>query len=203
MLQDARRRGPVREAAALALGLLPTSAESAGDARKALASVATASRENDRLRAVAVYALGMRGEIASLPVLLELAHGSAASWDVPAAAVGALGLVGHDLVQPDLTELLDGPRRRRGGEVMRRAYAAQALARIPSPGSVAALREAAQDSDENVRRSATLALGSADGANDDATMDVLARLAARDRDTGVRCAAVISIGRLGMIGARP
>jgi HEAT repeat protein len=197
VLFDESRQQPVREAAALALGLLPAIDAASGDARQALAKVASDGGEPERLRAVAVYALGLRGEPASVPLLIQEAHASGATWDVPAAAVAALGLVGVDLVHPDLIELLEGPRRKKQQEAVRRAYAAQALANLAADGTLDALREAAQDSDENVRRAAILALGASADATDDATMDTLARVIHRDKDAPCRHVAAIALGRIG------
>ena len=197
LMADASRQQPVREAAALALGLLPTDGAAAGDARAALETLARDKTEPERLRAVAVYALGMRGEPASVPHLLGAAHDTSSTWDVPAAAVAALGMAGVDLVHPDLVELLEGPRRRKGDESVRRAYAAQALATLAAPGSVEALREAVSDSDENVRRAAILGLGAIASADDDETLDALVRALYRDKDGPCRHVAAIAIGRIG------
>ncbi len=132
LLNDSKRQQPVREAAALALGLLPTDGPGADDARRVLAAVVRNGREPERLRAVAIYALGLRGEMASIPLLLETAHAKSPSWDVPAASVGALGLAGFEIVQHDLVQLLEGPRRGKRRESVRRAYAAQALTSLGS-----------------------------------------------------------------------
>ncbi len=197
LMDDDARQQPVREAAALALGLLPPTGVAARDARMALERLVRDEGEPDRLRAVAVYALGMRGEAASVPLLIAQAHAGSPTWDVPAAAVAALGMVGVDLVQPDLVELLEGPRRRKRQESVRRVYAAQALTALPTAGTLEALRTAAQDSDENVRRAAVLALGATAAADDDATLDVLVRVLYRDKDNACRHVAAIALGRIG------
>jgi len=197
LLNDRTRQQPVREAAAVALGLLPTDSEAADDARRVLERVVRNRKEPDRLRAMSVYALGLRAELASLPLLMEAAQATSPTWDVPAASIGALGLAGFDIVQPDLMGLLEGPRRRKGSESVRRAYAAQALTALGTEAALDALREAVTDSDENVRRSVVLALGSVADADDDATMDALVRVLYRDKDGPCRNVAAISIGRIG------
>jgi len=198
LLGDEKRQQPVREAAAVALGLLPTDAKSAGDAQRALETLVRDDRQPERLRAIAIYALGLRAELASLPLLMEAAHATSPTWDVPAASVGALGLAGFDIVQHDLLELLSGPRRsKKGRESVRRAYAAQALTSLGTEETLVALRVAVSDSDKNVRRSAILALGSVAADDDDVTMDVLARALYRDKDGASRHVAAIAIGRIG------
>jgi len=197
VLSDKDRQQSVREAAALALGLLPTDSKSADDARRALERLVRDGREPERLRAVTIYALGLRAELASLPLLMEAAHSASPSWDVPAASVGALGLAGFDIVQPDLLELLAGPRHRKGRESVRRVYAAQALTSLGTDETLAALRAAVTDADQNVRRAAVLALGSVADDDDDKTMDALVRVLYRDRDGACRHVAAIAIGRIG------
>ncbi len=59
------------------------------------------------------------------------------------------------------------------------------------------MREAARDSDKDVRRAAVLALGSVADADDDATMDTLVRVLYRDKDDACQHVAAIAIGRIG------
>ncbi len=197
-LQDLKQPASVREAAALGLGLLPPDTDGGGrHATRALRDVALRDGETDRLRAMCVYALGLRGDQASLPFLVEMADAGGASWDVPAAGVAALGLAGNEMLLPDLVELLEGPRRRRNRESVRRAYAAQALANLGDIRAVPALREAALGRDEHVRRAAVLALGSVSEADDEKTTNVLLHLLHNSRDVATRCVAALSLGRAG------
>jgi HEAT repeat protein len=98
---------------------------------------------------------------------------------------------------PDLLDMLEGPRRRRGRESVRRAYAAQALANLGDVRAVPALREVALDREEHARRSAVLALGAIAKADDEKTTDVLLHQLHNSRDVATRCVAALSLGRAG------
>jgi len=202
-LQDHDRPITVREAAALGLGLLPPDSKSGGrHASGALEQVARAEDETDRLRAMCVYAMGLRGDLASIPFLLDAAESGAATWDVPAAGVAALGLAGHDMLLPDLLDMLEGPRRRRNREAVRRAYAAQALANLGDVRAVPALREAALDREDHARRAAVLALGAVAQPTDEKSTDILLHQLHNSRDVATRCVAALSLGRAGSSRAR-
>ncbi len=204
VLTDADRPRTVREGAALGLGLLPPDRDAGGDlAREALHDVAGDDDEEDRLRALAVYALGLRGDAASLPFLLETAGSGGAAWDVPAAGVAALGLAGDDMTLPDLLDLLEGPKRRRGREAVRRAYAAQALAMLGDVRAVPTLCAVALQDDEHARRASVLALGAIAPVTDERTTDLLLHLLANSRDVATRCVAALSLGRQGSPRAGP
>jgi len=203
VLHDAERPITVREAAALGLGLLPPDSGAGGRlASGSLERVARDEGETDRLRAMCVYAMGLRGDQASIPFLLDAAESGAATWDVPAAGVASLGLAGHEMLLPDLLDMLEGPRRRRSREAVRRAYAAQALANLGDPRAVPALREAALDREEHVRRAAVLALGAVATPADEKTTDVLLHQLHNSRDVATRCVAALSLGRAGSARAR-
>ncbi len=198
VLRDGRRQRQVREAAALALGLLRVEAGAGSDsARRGLTEIATNRRESDRLRAMALYGLGLRGEMASAPVLLDVASQASPTWDVPAAAVSSLGIGGHDLVVPELIGYLEGTSRSRRKDRVRRVYAAHALARAGATDALPALRRAARDSDSDVRRAAVLALGAIGTPDDDDTHDALIRVLLRDKNDGVQHAAALALGRVG------
>lgn len=204
VLLDPERPPTVREAAALGLGLLPPDAAAGGrHACRALETVGADVREADRLRAFCVYALGLRADPASVPFLLDAAEGGGATWDVPAAGVSALGLAGHDMLLPDLLDLLEGPRRGRRSEAVRRAYAAQALAHLGDVRAVPPLREAALDTDEHARRAAVLALGAVAEPDDEKTTDLLLHLLQNSRDVATRSVAALSLGRIGSARAGP
>lgn len=195
LLLDDRRQRPVREAAALGLGLLED--ERDDDLVSDVLMEVAASREDTRLRAVCIYALGLHGDERAMPFLIGAASSDAASWDVPAAAVSALGMLGEDLVRADLEALLRGTRRTRKREQMRRVYAAHALARLGSPESAATLWETARDSDDVVRRASALALGVVGREDDERSVQLLTRLLARDRDRPVQNMAALALGRIG------
>jgi len=203
VLEDHDRHDTVREAAALGLGLLPVEDGVARTrVRAALEAVARDHAEADRLRSMALYALGMRGDLASVPVILAAATGGGRTWDVPAAGVAALGLTRCDLTIPDLVELLEGPRRRKAREAVRRAYAAHALALIGDPAVAPALRRAALGKEQHASRAATLALGAVATADDAKSLDVLVHNLHRSRDDATRGMALLSLGRIGGPRAR-
>jgi HEAT repeat protein len=198
VLRDRTRQQPVREAAALGLGLIGTSTHPASaEATRALETTAASEREPDRLRAIAVWSLGLRRDAAAVPFLMDAVTAGSSTWDVPAAATSALGLTGCELVQDPLLAWLEGTPGRRRQETVRRVHAAHALAHLGDARAVPALRDACRDDEEDVRRAAVLALGALADRGDEETALLLARLLDRDRDRGVRNMAALSLGRIG------
>jgi len=194
IVKDAGRRQTEREAAAIGLGLLPSKRDtSAATARSALMKVAADDKEPTRLRATAVHALGMRGEMESLPFLVDTAFAKEAQWDVPTAATVALGMLGDEIVRTDLEQLLEGGKRT---QRLRRVYAAQALAHAGDPASIPALKRWARDDDPHVRKAIYLALGEIAPRDDDA-IDILVHAVHRERNRGAKNAAVIALGSSG------
>ncbi len=198
VVRDRKRQGSVREAAALALGLLRDApGASSEEVRRTLEEMAAGKRESERLRAMSLYALGLRGATASAPLLIDVAERKSASGDVPAAAVSALGLGGHELTTPELISYLESTKRRRGNDSLRRVYAAHALAKSGATEALPVLRDATRDKSADVRRAAVLALAVLGDAQDDDTADALIRVLARDKNDSVQHAAALSLGRLG------
>ncbi len=203
VLQDKKRQDPVREAAALAIGLIgrEPDAKRARATRVALQRVVESRKENNRLRAMAVYGLGLRGGADVVPFLTETSMSSDSAWDVPAAGATALGMADGELSIPELSFLVLGPKRRKKGESMRRAYAAHGLARTGSHDAVAPLLKAALDSDENVRRAAVMALGVVARPTDEAVRKLLVATVHRDKDRATRSMAALAIARIAPPGA--
>lgn len=194
VMGDTARQQPVREAAALALGLLQPDADTARGERVRVALESTATGKSpERLRAFAVYALGLRADVASLPFLVDTAQAASASWDVPAAAATALGLSGSNLIREDLEGLFAGGRRAK--EFMRRVYAANGLVRLGDVDAVPLLRAALREDDEDVRRASLLALGVLARADDGATAEQIAHVMREDRDRACRAMAALALGR--------
>ncbi len=196
VLGNARRGQMVREGAALGLGLLPSESGSS-NVRSALELVASDVHAPDRLRAFSVYALGLRGEAASAPFLLDSARSAGATWDIAAAGASALGLTRCAMVREDLERILAGPKTARHAETTRRVYAAHGLARLGDAAAVPALREAALDDDVDVRRASVLALGALAPGDDAVTAELLARTLRLDKDRGCRNMAAIALARSG------
>lgn len=198
LVRDRTRQQPVREAAALGLALIGRSAHPSSEAAtRALMDIVARDDEPERLRAIVTWSLGLRRDPLAVPFLLDLVTAKASSWDVPAAATSALGLSGNDLVREPLLEWLDGTPGRRRHETLRRVHAAHALAHLGDRSVVPALRDVLRDDDEDVRRSAVLALGALADRGDEETASVLIRLLDRDRDRGVRNMAALALGRIG------
>jgi HEAT repeat protein len=197
VLANPQRRQSVREAAALGLGLLPPRTDGV-NVRSALELVAADERAPDRLRGFALYALGMRGETAAVPFLLDAANvPTATSWDVPTAASSALGLSRCGLTKDDLVRILAATGKDRSKETMRRVYAAHGLARLGDPTAAPALREAGVDDDADVRRASILSLSAVARADDVQTTDFLIHVLHSDRDRACRNMAAVALARIG------
>ncbi|MCE9635228.1 MAG: HEAT repeat domain-containing protein [Planctomycetes bacterium] len=197
VLGDERRTQAVRESAACGLAFLGRAKSDAGAARAALESVLLRSEGVARLRAIAAYAIGLRGETESVEVLAALALTARTDTQVASASAAALGLVGTDDATAVLTRLLEKGRDGDDDPAAVRVYAAQGLARSAATASVAALRKAAADADPDVRRASALALGALAGATDDDTQRSLRRILDQDREPACRDAALIALGRQG------
>ena len=193
---DVERGAAAREHAAMALGLLDAeTTEDATLARSALESIASDKRSTERLKALAVLALGLRADEAAVPFLVAAARRGGGTWDLPAAGLTALGMTGGDAARDELERLLAPAAR--GDETMRRVYAAHGLAKLRDPGSAPALIAALDDDAKDVRRSAALALGRVAPAGDQDVVAVLREVLEKDRDRGVRSTAAISLGLIG------
>jgi HEAT repeat protein len=196
VLMNPKRAQQSREGAALGLGLL-TPEKGGADVRSALELVAADKSAPQRLRGFAVYALGLRGEAAALPFLLDAAQGPGTTWDVAAAGASAIGLSRCTMAREDLERMLTGPKFDKQRETMRRVYAAHGLARLGDPAAVTALRAVGLDDDPDVRRAVILALGALAPSDDAATAEYLAHALHMDKDRACRNMAAIAIARVG------
>ncbi len=202
MLADADRPKSHRESAAFALGLIGAGpdAQAAQRASATLERIVRDSGESTELRAICVYALGLRGETQSVPFLSAVADTAQPRWDLPVAGLTALGLAGDESSRELLERHLAGPRRNK--ESMPRIYAAQGLARLGDRASLPALVMATRAKDEHVRRAAFHALGELATADDSDAIDALVRAEHRERDRGARNAAAIALGKTASPRAR-
>lgn len=202
LLLDAKRPGEVREAAALALGLVRATDDAASaKGTAALRRAASDESSQERLRAIAAWSLGLRRDLAAVPFLRELAEDERAGWDLRSAAVSALGLTGCPIVREDLERWLvtEGPRKL---PVILRVHAAHGLARLGAPESAPALLRVLREDEEDVRRAAILALGAVGGHVEEPKLltdcvERLVHMMERDRDRACRNMAAIALGRLG------
>ncbi len=194
--EDTDRGQASREAAAMALGIL--GGETAGDrtsARTTLQAMAVEKGAPERQRAIAILALGLRQEEASLPFLMDQARSGGRSWDVPAAALTALGLSGSEAARDELVRLLTPPKR--GNERMRQIYAAHGLAKLGDVSALPALFDALSDKSDDVRRAAALSIGAIAPAAHKPSVDALERALRKDDDRGVRATSAVSLGLIG------
>jgi HEAT repeat protein len=194
---DANRNLEVRQSAAMALGLLHAARPEEGAApRKALQSLASDEKLPPNLRAITVYALGLRREPDSVPFLLDCASRASHTWDVPAAGATALGLSGCSTAREDLEKMLR-PSAKKDGAKFRRVYAAHGLARLDEPRALPALLVALKDDEKDVRQAAALAVGAVSPASEKDAVEALVKVLQEDRDPGARAAAAVSLGVVG------
>jgi len=195
-LGDSSRTQSVREAAACGLALLGRGSNTSA-APAALESVAITSRLPSRLRAIAVYALGLRGDARSRDLVAALATAASTDVEVAAAAASSLGLMDAPGAVEVLERLLEKGRTDDPEPALVRAYAAHGLAAAGSTGSVDLLRRMVPDDDPMVRKAAMLAVASLSDGDDVASERVLRRQLDRDPDVACRDVAVLCLGRLG------
>jgi HEAT repeat protein len=193
---DEGRGAAEREHATMALGLLRADTEQdARDARRSLEAIAEDSESSGRLRALALYALGLRGDEAAVPFLADRARKPDRAWDAPAAGLSALGLTGCEAAQIELRRVLAEARGAR--QSMRRAYAAHGLAKLGDTASVPLLLGLLKDDEKEVRRAAALALAAlAPPAHED-SVKALRKQLEKDDDRGARAMAAVALGSLG------
>ncbi len=196
LANDADRKQLTREAAAMSLGILR--ADTADDRlaiRTTLEAMGIEKRAPDRQRAIAILALGLRQDEASVPYLMDRAREGGQTWDVPAAGLTALGLSGSEDARGELVRLLVPPSR--GNDSRRQVYAAHGLAKLRDPVSLPALYGALADKSDDVRRAAALAIGSIAPPAHEASVNALDRVMRKDKDRGVRATATVALGLIG------
>ncbi len=196
VLGDPSRTRSVREAAACGLALLGRGRTTSA-APAALESVAITTRLPSRLRAIAVYALGLRGDAGSRDLVAALATAASTDVDVAAAAASSLGLMDAPGGVEVLERLLEKGRTDDPEPALVRAYAAHGLAAADSRSSVDLLRKMVADEDATVRKAAMLALTALSEQDDIASEQVLRKQLNRDQDVTCRDVAVLCLGRLG------
>jgi len=193
---DTKRGAPEREHATMALGLLAADTPAdATAARNALQSIAADDDNSDRLRALALYALGLRQDDGAVPFLADYARAGGRSWDMPAASLSALGLSGCEAARSELESVLEQAKGTR--QTIRRVYAAHGLAKLGDSAALPALLKVLGDDEKNVRRAAALAIGEVAPPADPTSVRALARVMDKDRDRGTRATAAVALGLLG------
>src|SRR5262245_55425972 len=202
--------------AALGLGCLPLGdATQAARARNALLSAIDESRgKHDQFAyfwANCAYALAMRGDAAALPKLLDIRRKgleavdmqSSIHTDVLGAICYSMAALGGESVLPEIREHLRGVKTPDGGSKNSAWAACQALMRIGGDEAKRALREAAKDERDDVRRMALQTLGAVADAKDDETAAILRAAAVDGQKGGCRGPAALALGRTGHKTAAP
>ncbi len=202
VLRDGRRTQSVREAAACGLALLGRAPGGAEDARTALEAVVADATLPPRLRAIAAYALGLRGEETSFDLFASLIVGNRADPQVLAAAASSLGLLGTPDAIGLLRVLVDDGQEGTGAPTPVRVYAAHGLARAGAASGVAPLLRAVEDADPTVRRASMLALAALATAEDDDVQRALRKRLDTDLDVSCRDVAVLALGSQGHAKSR-
>ena len=182
----------VREAGAVSLGL----GHAGKDVAAHLLQVAGGDAEDSRLRAIAVYALGLRRLTEASEPLYELAADPATPPDVRCAAASSLGMLGDESSVARLRTLALARTPADDAAVRVRAHAVHGLgcASLGDAETLSVLRALASDPSIPVRKQALLALGSKAAQDDEAALRILSGALARDPDDGVRAAAALGLG---------
>lgn len=193
---DPKRGSSEREHAAMALGLLAADTpQDAAESRNALRAIAADDQNSERLRALALYAIGLRGEEAAVPFLADFAARGARSWDLPAASLSALGLSGCEAARVELGRVLVEARGRR--QTLRRVYAAHGFAKLGDVAALPLLVRVLDDEEADVRRAAAMAIGKLAPPGDPEIVRALRRVLDTDRDRGARAMAAVALGLIG------
>ncbi len=188
---DSAAAPSVREAALLALGLLGTDADEVRDAlRAALLDERCPARE----RACTALGAGLGRRLPLLPALTRAGCVDEAGPDAPALALVAIGLLGDEIVVPDLMAVLHGPLP---ADAALRACAAAGLGKTGSRAAIVPLARALSDPDPDVRRQAALALGAGLSPGDEEAGRALQRFLIGECDPVARGYAAVSLGESG------
>jgi hypothetical protein len=194
----------VAQSAAVAIGLLRTDA-----ARDTLLELATCSQRGhalvadssvpDSLRVMAALAIGLTGDPASAPRLMDLAEGGLDATDaLRAGAILSLGLVTDGV--PDTTEpwLAEWSHDRRLPLPLQ-VSVATSVARRSHSGATETLLAILDDRDADAptQQAAVAGLARTAALAQVEAVDALTRTYERDRDAGTRQLALLTLARLG------
>jgi len=191
---DKNAHGTVNESAVLALGLLVNRAP---DVRIFLTKIAGIRRHAVRTRAFALLGLGYLGSPGAVPVLVRSARRAGTPRDLSGAAVIGMGLLGDEIVVPELSAWLSGRPSRRLADGVLRAHCAAALGMIRSRSALPALLRSLRDRDAEVRRQAVLSLGALLDPEDEAGLKALIHHMGNDKDSQTRAFAAVALGETG------
>lgn len=212
IVADAKKDGRARAYAALGLGLIRTPAPPEDEATVTdalFAALDDARKRNDddlEFWCCAAWAIGLRASPASHPRLQKFVADGVANPkqtngthpEVTSAALTAMGLTRDTLFGGDLrpaTLPVKGADQR--ARHVLSSHAMQGIALLGDTALVPAVREAAKDTREDVRRAALLALGALADAKDDASAALLVKTLANGDDMPSQVCAALSLGLTG------
>jgi len=180
-----------RRAALIGLGLLDPSKET----RSVLVGTLTGTGSSPRTRGIAALALGLSGDLAALPKLVDRATSVSESRTVVEASLVALAALGSDAASRELIPLLAVPPDASDRLVGRAALTAFVLGRIKATAAVPLLRRALRHRDVPFRRQAALSLGGLAAAGTPAARDLGIIVTGHPEPT-VRATAALGLARV-------
>ncbi len=184
----------VPESAALALGMIGVPEHGV---RAFLTAVARDEKRPWRTRAFATLGLGFHDDAGAIPSLMSLWRRKAPHNEIAASALLAIGLIGDEILVPDLAEALSGHPGRRERDDQLRAHTAAALGMIRSRAALPALMRSLGDPEKQVRRQATLSIATMAGPEDETVIKLLLYVLGKDRDSQTRAFAAVALGEIG------
>lgn len=144
-------------------------------------------------RGFAAFALGFIGHKPAIDIFREIITNDDQDWEVQCACEMSMGLMKSSDCVDFLGGILNPPEGKRINNSVR-AYAALALGRIGGETPEPHLKKALDDSNDEVKRSAVIAIGQAKYKD---CKDVLIKMMESDKDLMTNCFAAISLGELG------
>ncbi len=192
LVEDDNAHPTVNESAALAIGMIGGGLEE----RRFLEGVMKDERHRTRTRAFAALGLGFLGDVGALPALMAQAKRKEASRDVPTCAILAMGLLGEEMIVPDLARRLAGARGLREKDDLLRGWYSASIAKIASPSGLPAVLKSFSDDYVEVRRQAAFSAPALAGAGKAEVVKALISAARNDRDNGVKAFAVLALGQM-------
>ena len=193
LVEDDNAHATVNESAALAIGMIGGGL----DERRFLERVMKDERYRTRTRAFAALGLGFLGDVGALPALMIQAKAKEPSRDVPICAILAMGLLGEEMIVPDLSRRLSGAKGLREKDNYLRAWYSAALAKIASGSAIPAVLSSFSDDYVEVRRQAAFSAPALAGPENTQVVSALIAALRGDRDKGVQAFSALALGQMG------
>lgn len=176
----------VHDAVIISMGMLKDQSQI-----EKLTSVLKSKSEHKVSRGFAAFALGFIESKGSIELFKQIISDEKEDWEVQCACVMSMGLMKASDAVEFLGASMNSTDKKMHNNV--RAFCALALGRLGGEASEALLKTALEDDNEEVRRSAVIAIGQARYAG---CKDALIKVMENDRDPMTRCFAAISLGYL-------